>query len=66
MSENGFEEFDHEEMMRFGLDPSSEADRAEWVKTTPPHGTPVIHDYSRDAFEFGASVTGQQGSGTVE
>jgi len=48
--------FDPEEMAIFGFNPAIEADRQEWINTTPPRGTPII-DYERDAFEFGSTST---------
>ena len=49
--------FEPDEMTKFGFDPNSETDREEWVKTTPPGGTPVVYDYSSDPFEFGSVLT---------
>jgi 8-oxo-dGTP diphosphatase len=43
------------DMPNYGFDPASATDRQEWMHTTPPHGTPAIHDYSNDAFAFGSA-----------
>ena len=45
-----FPPFDPGEMRQYGFDPAKEADRLEWLETTP--GELPAHDYSHDAFEF--------------
>jgi len=58
--------FNPEEMEQFGLDPSSEADRQEWLNTTPAKGTPRVTDYSQDPFEFGGTTGSETPQETAE
>ena len=59
------DKFNPYEMRIFGLDPAVEADRAEWVNTTPPEGIRIV-DYKDDAYAFGSIATGQAIEPNVE
>jgi hypothetical protein len=48
--------FDQAEMSSFGFDPEDETDREIWLSTTPPSGTPLIKNWTKDAFEFGGTI----------
>ena len=57
-AENSQNVFNESGMRDFGLDPANPADRAEWLATTPPEGTPAVSpdtDYSQDTWAYGTA-----------